>query len=768
MMKQVKTVIFLFVLIFVFASLAQAQSDVSYQMKAESQTFDIEAQSLPAALKAYERITGIKLEYSDEIVEGRKTNGVRGTNSLAKALERILTGTGLSYTINAQGAIALQKVEEEKAAERPAMELEKMVVTATKTEIAVKDAPASVTVITADEIIKSGAKSFTQLLEKVPGSLIANDYGDGMTGSVLFRGHRHYEAAGFTNILIDGMPIVSSWGSAQFSLIPLGNIKRIEIVKGPSASLWGPYGVGGTINVITKVPKKSEAQLSSKIGENSLKSHSFYGQSIGKEGWAKDLGIALSAESKSSDGWRENSQYDMKNYWLKLTKPINDLDADMELIISSTKDNVGWPGAISEEMWNNNDLYSVGPSSYYNHGKSGVFDKLNYYMLKFNKKIGNFQNIKINLNYMDQDYNYRLGDYYKFSNNKVLNGGLKYEITWERHSILIGTEISNGSIDNTNLPLDEAYDPDWSAYEYPRSKEDSDEDKQAFYCQYTRELTESLTGNISGRWDKVEYKGNGYRYNWGDTVETRYSDDYNEKQTSSKASLMYNLNKNLNVYGSMGTGFTPPSPYELYVSEYANPNLLPAKSLCTEIGVKGFYSNIAGSLCIFYDKTKNFLKWDYAGYKNIGETSHKGLESSIEYWVSPNFAVNLNADYIFVKIEEGEEGTQDKYLSGVPKYNIKLDLDYTHHAGFFTLISGKQVGPWYFDDTNEFKYKGHFLADTKIGYKRNFGRNEVKLTLGCDNIFNKKWATGTYAYYGSKSYYPGMERAFYAQFDIKF
>ena len=77
-MRHLKTMVFFFVLTLSFTSLAQAQSDILDRMKTKFQTFDIEAQSLPAALKTYENITGIKLEYSDEIVEGRKTNGVRG------------------------------------------------------------------------------------------------------------------------------------------------------------------------------------------------------------------------------------------------------------------------------------------------------------------------------------------------------------------------------------------------------------------------------------------------------------------------------------------------------------------------------------------------------------------------------------------------------------------------------------------------------------------------------------------------------------------
>ena len=81
------------------------------------QIVDIESQALGSALKTYEMITDINLAYSEEIVKGKKTNGVRGTHTLTKALEKILMGTGLFYMVTAQGLVALKETE--------AVELEK-------------------------------------------------------------------------------------------------------------------------------------------------------------------------------------------------------------------------------------------------------------------------------------------------------------------------------------------------------------------------------------------------------------------------------------------------------------------------------------------------------------------------------------------------------------------------------------------------------------------------------------------------------------------
>ena len=263
-MKQFRIIIWLFTLVFAFAFIAQAQSDVSYQMKAESQTFDIETQALKSGLKAYERITGIKLEYPDEIVEGKKTVGVQGVNNLAQALEKILSGTGLSYTITAQGVVVVQKVEEEKVTERPAIELQKTVVTATKTAHALGDVPIGITVITKEELEAANVHNLAEALRMIPG-LYQLRSGVKIHGlnidhtSLLIDGQKQYKCRG-------RMPI--------FDRYPIEMIERIEIKKGASSVLSGSETSGGVIHVITKsAPEKPTFSASTGFGSHGKQVH---------------------------------------------------------------------------------------------------------------------------------------------------------------------------------------------------------------------------------------------------------------------------------------------------------------------------------------------------------------------------------------------------------------------------------------------------------------------------------------------------------------
>ena len=234
-MEQLKRITCLFVLIFVFVPFAQAQSGVSHRMKAESQTFDIEAQALGDALKAYERITDINLDYSEEIVKGKETNGVRGTNTLSKALEKILMGTGLSYVVTAQGSVNLKEREE--------VELEKMLVTA-REESGLSEASAFTTVITKEQIEMANFDNIAEALSLAP------NVWQRLNRSPTIHGQPAL-------VLIDGQ-MVTTGGCpgrgrvAELSEFSADQIERIEIITGGQAVLYGEDAMGGVINIITK------------------------------------------------------------------------------------------------------------------------------------------------------------------------------------------------------------------------------------------------------------------------------------------------------------------------------------------------------------------------------------------------------------------------------------------------------------------------------------------------------------------------------------
>ena len=134
------------------------------------------------------------------------------------------------------------------ASPRPAL-LDPVVVTAARSAQPIADVLADITVIGAEEIERSGAQSLTELLQRQPGVEIIQNGGPGSVSSVLLRGANR----GQTLVLIDGVRIASSSaGATSFEAIPLDQIDRIEILRGPASSLYGADAIGGVIQVFTR------------------------------------------------------------------------------------------------------------------------------------------------------------------------------------------------------------------------------------------------------------------------------------------------------------------------------------------------------------------------------------------------------------------------------------------------------------------------------------------------------------------------------------
>jgi vitamin B12 transporter len=122
-----------------------------------------------------------------------------------------------------------------------------VVVTATRTERPVEDTPASVT--EREEIERRQAQSVQDLLRGVPGLSISNDGGLGKTTSLFMRGTESDHLL----VLIDGVRAGSATtGAMAFQDLPVDQIERIEIVRGPRSSLYGSEAIGGVIQIFTR------------------------------------------------------------------------------------------------------------------------------------------------------------------------------------------------------------------------------------------------------------------------------------------------------------------------------------------------------------------------------------------------------------------------------------------------------------------------------------------------------------------------------------
>lgn len=215
-------------------------------------------------------------------------------------------------------ALAAEAPDEQKdkarRKEKKAIRLGEVVVTATRREIPVEEAPASVTVIERDEIQSSPAEKVDDILRNVPGMVVESHHGldTPPRRSVSLRGVGPEQAR--TLILVDGIPINNmNNGWVEWSRIPKDDIERIEIVRGPASSLYGSNALGGVINIITRRPvKPSRTVLRFTYG-----SWDTWTTTVTQSGKLDDFTYYLSSEYYRTHGYvaeREPQDYNIRRF----------------------------------------------------------------------------------------------------------------------------------------------------------------------------------------------------------------------------------------------------------------------------------------------------------------------------------------------------------------------------------------------------------------------------------------------------------------------
>ncbi len=244
--------------------------------------------------------------------------------------------------------------------------LPEVVVTATKTPEERKDIPNAVIIIDKKDIQKSGAKSIGELLANEPG-IDWQTYGNygGASQEIHIRGMR----GNATQVLVNGVNVNSpSLGVSDVSKIPIDNIERIEIVKGSGSVLYGSGAMSGTVNIITKGPKRDKMDL--KIGAGYGSQNTYRVAAESGMFVAGDFGYYLTAGRTETDGFRDNSYLRQNDVSLKLVLDKKDV-IDISLYGDYIDRNYGMPGV--KPPAGTQDYY-IGGKKFYNSEAANLLD----------------------------------------------------------------------------------------------------------------------------------------------------------------------------------------------------------------------------------------------------------------------------------------------------------------------------------------------------------------------------------------------------------
>ncbi|MBF0340314.1 MAG: TonB-dependent receptor [Magnetococcales bacterium] len=227
---------------------------------------------------------------------------------------------------------------------QPDVTLEETVVTATRFPVQRNMVPAHVTTIGREEIRESGAASVPELLRLQTGIHVMDMTGNGRNHVVDLRGFGE-SASTNTLVLVDGRRInQADLGGVDWLQIPLERIERIEILRGGSGGvLYGDNASGGVVNIITRTgTEKPVVEIKAQGG-----SHGAAATHLSVEGKTGSLSYALTGGLRSEDGYRDNSDNDLRNAGLSLRfQPTESFG--IRFATGYQHDTTGLPSALKE------------------------------------------------------------------------------------------------------------------------------------------------------------------------------------------------------------------------------------------------------------------------------------------------------------------------------------------------------------------------------------------------------------------------------------
>jgi iron complex outermembrane recepter protein len=250
-----------------------------------ARAYDIPAQNLATALKAFAAAADLQLMFAPAVVEGRTAQAVRGEYTIQQVLTLLLGNSGLEFRFDGRNTVIVRPPEmastprmqttslatsyqsdeaapagggsASAAAAEPNGVLQEIIVTAQKREERIQDVPMSITAFGERELERKGIASFQDYARMVPG-LAFVDPGPGRQDFII----RGITSAGnpITQFYIDDTPqSASNAGGTQIKGADprIFDIERVEVLRGPQGTLYGASSMGGTIRVITNKPDPS-------------------------------------------------------------------------------------------------------------------------------------------------------------------------------------------------------------------------------------------------------------------------------------------------------------------------------------------------------------------------------------------------------------------------------------------------------------------------------------------------------------------------------
>ena len=602
--------------------------------------------------------------------------------------------------------------------------------------------------------------SLAESLRPVPGLFIANRHNLSQGDRLSVRGLGARAAFGVRGIkvLLDGIPLTMPDGQSQLNNLDLGSTGRIEVLRGPSSSLYGNAG-GGVLAAHTQAPAEAAWRVEPRLiaGSNGL-----FRAQTSLAGRADNTHAFASLYELRSEGYRDHADARARGFNALVghaLTPHTELTLLLHLYDAPYLFN---PSSLDAEAARDRPrsargfVVGQGASKQVRQGQGGI--RLEY-------RPPHAQHHRASSLVL-----YGVGRALKNPiPGRIIEldrraGGLRteHQFAWTSTRLVTGLDLDFQRDDrrefaNEGLPEGERVDDErvFSLVQYGDSQVDQEEQVQSFgpFVSLERDLGDVLTATVGGRYD---------RYRFAVDDQSRDMDQF-----SPMAGVVYRLDPFSRWYAHVATAFQTPTTSELGNRPSGeggfNLDLGPERVLGLETGLRRhvrrgrldlevalYQLQIADALIPFQVESEDS---EEIYFRNAGQARNRGLEFSLSAVPHPGLRTTLAytfGDYVFEDYEVETDGElvqlAGNEVPGVPRHRLFAALSYDSPQGLFAEVELERVGRYWANDFNgpppgsdaaldEFFNSAYLRVDLRLG----IDYRAMRPFVAVDNLFDARY-----------------------------
>lgn len=593
---------------------------------------------------------------------------------------------------------------------------EQIVVSAGKYEQRVQDLSVSTTVLTPDNIFRKNYLTFDDALRFVPGVQMNLE-------QVSIRGSNGYSKGAGARVLlaVNGIPMYSGdTGDIVWELIPVADIERVEIIKGPASSLYGSTAIGGVINIITKSSVKNPVtHFRSYYGGYDKPAYdiwkwndnlrTFYGMELTHSNSVENLSYTFSFKKFDNMGYRQN---DFAKRYLGYLKLNYNFTPQNRLTFFANFLNMN----RGNFLWWKDSRNALVPKDSGNIVKSNrLFTGLVYHHY-FNKDIyAEFRSSFYHTKFDGYGIEHTTSTADLFRNELLANFILS-----EKFILTSGIEVTDSKI-SSNIFMSPNF---FSA---------------GIYTQGEWKANSDFSLTLGLRYDYIKL----------DTLNSANA-------ATPKAGINYKLSKDFIFRASVGTGFRAPTPSEVFttvgvgggIDVKSNPDLKAETSLSFETGAVYNYSkDLSFDLALYQTDYKDFIepvltKEAKIQFLNLSKARIQGIELNTNWSIIPG-QLKFTAGYNYMWARDLGKNIAMKYrpLNSVyvqmrySPYPFDFGIDFRYMSKVEEIDFNLTTPPIALVKDGD-KRVPIYVTDLSAGYNFLLGGTPAKIYLNAKNIFN--------------------------------